>query len=642
MRSGEALIVRSASGGRRWRRLGAAACLFRVCGLTLLLLGPVAAAADGPYPLEPPDTSSPRATMESFFAESDEVARRYLAYRDTSMGAMGLRRTAQQKLVQAVGEAVRLLDLSEVAPAARTEVGIDAYILLKEVLFRIELPPVDAIPDAAAYADTDSKKPVRWTIPHTEITIARVEEGPRAGEFLFSPSTVARAQEFYDRTRELATQRDILVEMPHRMQLEFAGWLIPPGWLEAAPAWAKAPVFGQVVWKWLALALLLLLVFGAVALLHRRICWGLRERSCRAYLRRLVVPVSVFLLMPLVDYLITYQINVTGAGAWFVVVLIRAVSYLVAIWVTYLVALAIAEAIIASPKISPESLDAHLLRLAGRVVGAGAAIALLFYGGSQLGVPLYGLVAGLGVGGLAFALAAQNTVENFIGSLNIYADRPVRVGELCRYGTAIGFVEEIGLRSTRIRGLDRTVTTIPNADFSKMQIINLTRRDRMLLRTTLGLRYETSDEQLRFVLAKLRELLVAHPRIADSPVRARFKGYGDSSLNVEIYAYITTRDYNEFLAIREDILLRMKGVVEEAGTGFAFPSRTVYQARDNGLDRERTKAAEAAVEAWRAAHDLPFPEFGKARLEKLRHTLAYPPDGSPWADSRLAEPPDQD
>lgn len=642
MRSGEAFIVRSASGERRWRWRGAAAYLFRVGGLTLLLLGPVGAAADGPYPLEPPDTSSPRATLQSFFATGDEVIRRYLVYRHSPMGAIGLRRTAQQRLEDALDKGVRLLNLSEVAPAAYSEVGNQAYILLQEVLSRIELPPMEAIPDAAAYADLDEKKSARWTIPHTEITIARVVEGPRAGEFLFTPSTVARTQEFFDRTRELPIRRELLAQMPHRIQLEFGGWLIPPGWLEAAPAWAKAAVFGQVVWKWLALGLLLLLAFGVVALLHRWICWGLRERSCRAYLRRLVVPVSVFLIMPLVDYLITYQINVTGAGAWFVVVLIRAVSYLVAIWVTYLVAFAVAEAIIASPKISPESLDAHLLRLAARVVGAGVAIVLLFYGGSQLGVPLYGLVAGLGVGGLAFALAAQNTVENFIGSLNIYADRPVRVGELCRYGGAIGFVEAIGLRSTRIRGLDRTVTTVPNADFSKMQIINLSRRDRMLMRTTLGLRYETSEEQLRFVLAKLRELLVAHPRIAASPVRARFKSYGDSSLNVEIYAYVTTRDYNEFVAIREDVLLRMKGIVEEAGTGFAFPSRMVYQARDNGLDRERTKAAEAEVEAWRDAHDLPFPEFGKERLESLRDTLAYPPDGSPWALSNLAEQRDQD
>ncbi len=175
-----------------------------------------------------------------------------------------------------------------------------------------------------------------------------------------------------------------------------------------------------------------------------------------------------------------------------------------------------------------------------------------------------------------------------------------------------------------------------------MQIINYTRRDQMLLRTTLSLRYETSDEQLRFVLAKLRELLLAHPRITDYPARARFKGYGDSSLNVDIFAFVNTKDYNEFLAIREDILLKMKNIVEEAGTGFAFPSRTVYQARDNGLDSERTKASETEVKAWRAAHDLPFPEFGQERLERLRDTLAYPPDGSPWALSHLGEQRDQD
>jgi MscS family membrane protein len=580
--------------------------------------------------------------LQSFFAVGDEAARRYLEYRDTPMGAMGLRQKAQQRLFEAIARAIRLLDLSEVAPVARWELGTDAYILLKEVLLRIELPPVEAIPDAAAYADLDDKKAARWTIPHTEITIARVEEGPRLGEFLFTPDTVARAREFYNRTRDLPSRRKHPVQMPHRMTLEFAGWLIPPAWAAAAPAWAKAVVFGQVLWKWLALALLLLLVFGAAALLHRWMVWARRDKSCGAYLCRLLVPVSVLILIPLVDYLLTYQINVTGAGAWVLVFLVKSVYCLAGVWAIWLIALAVAEGIIASPKIAPESLDAHLLRLAARVLGTGAAIVILFYSGNQLGIPLYGLVAGLGVGGLAIALAAQNTVENFIGSLNVYADRPVRVGELCRYGGAIGFVEEIGLRSTRIRGLDRTVTTIPNADFSKMQIINLTRRDRILLRTTLGLRYETSDEQLRFVLTKLRELLVAHPRITDSPVRARFKGYGDSSLNVEIYAYVNTRDYNEFLAIKEDVLLQMKNIVEEAGTGFAFPSRMVYQAQDNGLDPERTQAAEAEVEAWRAAHDLPFPEFGKERLERLRDTLDYPPDGSPLALSHLVEQRDQD
>ena len=193
------------------------------------------------------------------------------------------------------------------------------------------------------------------------------------------------------------------------------------------------------------------------------------------------------------------------------------------------------------------------------------------------------------------ALAAQGTLEDFIGSINLYADRPVRVGDRCRYGDRVGTVEAIGLRSTQIRGRDRTVTTVPNSDFSKMQIVNLSRRDQILMRSTLGLRYETTDEQLRFVLTKLRELLLAHPRIANERMRVRFVGYGDFSLNIQVYAYVKTTRREQFLAIQEDVLLRMKNIIGNAGTGFAFPSRTVYQAQDRGLDRDRTKAAQAEV-----------------------------------------------
>jgi MscS family membrane protein len=181
-----------------------------------VLLGPIGAAAADQYPLEPMDTSSPRATVQSFFAVSDEAGRRYLEYRDTPMGAMGLRQTAQQKLFEAVNRAIRLLDLSEVAPVARWELGTDAYILLKEVLFRIELPPEEAIPDAAAYADIDDKKPARWTIPHTEITIARVKEGdPAPGNFCLPQG-----------------------RLPACMSSTIARAICPPG----APAWWKCPI----------------------------------------------------------------------------------------------------------------------------------------------------------------------------------------------------------------------------------------------------------------------------------------------------------------------------------------------------------------------------------------------------------------
>jgi MscS family membrane protein len=255
----------------------------------------------------------------------------------------------------------------------------------------------------------------------------------------------------------------------------------------------------------------------------------------------------------------------------------------------------LAEAVIASPHIAPESVDAHLIRLFTRVLGIAGAAGLLGLGAERLGVPVYGIVAGLGVGGLAIALAAQPTIENFIGGVHVLTDKPIRVGDLCRCGTDLGTVEAIGIRSTRLRGLDRTLTTIPNGALSKMPIENLSRRDRMLIKSVLTLRYETRPDQLRHLLVKLRELLVGHPRIDPATARARFIGFGASSLDVEVFAYVRTSDWPEFLAIREDLWLRVMDLVAESGTGLAFPSQTLYFTRDGGL--ESARAASAKTEA---------------------------------------------
>jgi MscS family membrane protein len=211
----------------------------------------------------------------------------------------------------------------------------------------------------------------------------------------------------------------------------------------------------------------------------------------------------------------------------------------------------------------------------------------------------------------------------------------VRVGDFCRYGEdptldwqRIGYIESIGIRSTRIRGIDHTLTTIPNADFSKMQLVNYTVRRRMLLLTVLGLRYETTDDQLRFVLATLRDMLLAHPRVLDEEPRVRFAGFGNYSLNVEIRVDIDTSDFDEFRAIREDIYLRVMKIVKDAGTAIAFPSRTVYHTSDGGLDAERQQETEAKVRAWCSAQELPFPVFNAEHRKKMRNTLDYPPEGS--------------
>ena len=131
------------------------------------------------------------------------------------------------------------------------------------------------------------------------------------------------------------------------------------------------------------------------------------------------------------------------------------------------------------------------------------------------------------------------------------------------------------------------------------------------------------------VLAKLREMLLGHPKITEDPARVRFAGFGDYSLNVEIFAYADTPDWNQFLAIQEDVYLRIMDIVKEAGTGFAFPSQTTYYTRDSGLGKEQAEAAEAEVQAWRSDGTLPFPEFAQVHRERMLNTLVYPPEGAP-------------
>ncbi|KPK51578.1 MAG: hypothetical protein AMJ63_12020 [Myxococcales bacterium SG8_38_1] len=601
-----------------------------VVSLALLLISSIAASAE--HPLEPVDTSSPRATIESFSALTQEIGQRYRAYRDAPSPA------TQRAIRQASDKTPNLFDLREVPPATRRKVASDTFLMLAEVLARVKLPPLAEIPGPPANGagGEPAKLPKRWRIPHTDITIGRIEEGTDAGEYLFTAETVRRAPEFYDSVRNLPYVRPLPLPHIYRFNREATGWMIPMTWIELLPAWAGKSVLGQRLWKWFALLALLALAAWAVLATFR---WGRRRHwgvALPSYLRTISTPLTILALMYLFSYLTLAQINVTGPAAKIPHYLIAIANELAGLWIVWVTARWAAEAIIASPRIDPRSLNASLIRLTGRVIGLLAVVVVLLRLAHGVGVPVYGLVAGAGVGGVAVALAARSTLENFLGTLNLFADRPVAVGDFCRYGAdasggllRFGTVEEIGLRSTRIRGIDRTITTIPNAEFCNLHIVNLTLRDSMLFKTTIGLRYETTPDQMRFVLARIREMLLAHPKISKDPARARAVGFGQSSLDLEIFAYVKTSDWNEYLAVQEDLVLRIMDIVREAGTSFAFPSRTYYHARDPGLDTEKQKAAEQKVREWAAANALPFPEFSESRKKEVLDTLDYPPAGSP-------------
>jgi len=194
---------------------------------------------------------------------------------------------------------------------------------------------------------------------------------------------------------------------------------------------------------------------------------------------------------------------------------------------------------------------------------------------AQLGYPVATLLAGLGLGGLAVALAAQKTLENLIGSISIGLDVPFKVGDWIRVDGVEGTVEALGLRSTRVRTLDRTIVTFPNGKLADTRVESFGLRDRIRLATTLQLSYGTSAGQLRAVLAGVERALRSQPRLWPGEVRVRFVALGTYSLDVEVMAWFETADFPEFQAIRQELLLRFLEEVEKAGTAFAYPTQTV-------------------------------------------------------------------
>lgn len=201
----------------------------------------------------------------------------------------------------------------------------------------------------------------------------------------------------------------------------------------------------------------------------------------------------------------------------------------------------------------------------------------------NLGYQVTTLLAGLGVGGVAVAFAAQRSIENLIGSLFIYTSQPVRVGDFCKYGEVLGTVEEIGLRATVLRTPERTLVYIPNAKFSTDAIENLTQRDKILYRCRLRLSYETTPAQIKTVLEKIRELIRSHENIDSDSSRVSFLEFAEYAQELELFIYISTNDYAKFLEYREDVNLRILDVLEQAGVNLVIPSNTTYLENRNLL-----------------------------------------------------------
>lgn len=195
---------------------------------------------------------------------------------------------------------------------------------------------------------------------------------------------------------------------------------------------------------------------------------------------------------------------------------------------------------------------------------------------SELGYNVNGLLTGLGVGGLAVSLAAQDAVGNLISGFIIIFDKPFKVGDLIESATVKGFVEEVTMRSTKIRTLDDSVITVPNSTLTKEAVTNISMMDKRRIKMTFGLVYSTTNETIEKVRSEIQKYIVDNKDILPEPCRIHFREFGDSALNFEVVCYTETSDMDEYLKIENELNLAIKKIVENNDTDFAFPTQTVY------------------------------------------------------------------
>src|SRR6266404_1012704 len=214
-------------------------------------------------------------------------------------------------------------------------------------------------------------------------------------------------------------------------------------------------------------------------------------------------------------------------------------------------------------------------------------------------------LAGLGIGGLAIGLGAQKTLENMMGGISILVDRAVLVGDACKIGDQRGIVEDIGLRSTKLRTEERTLVSIPNGTVATAILENFRLRDKILFRQALRLRYDLAPDHVRYVLEQLRQVLLRHGKVEEVSARVRLLKLGENAIEVEIYGYILVREYREFLAVQEELILQAMDVLENSGATVALPTQTTMVTRDAWIDPQRRLPRRkpwrrAAIPAFRA------------------------------------------
>jgi MscS family membrane protein len=520
-------------------------------------------------PLKPIDTSGPRSTFQGF---TDSMSLAHGLYFDTlfdylKSGDLYAKSTTlsdrHAAFISTQEAAERTLDLSELPPAMAAESSRRLVIQLKEVLDRLELPPPEAIPDAKVMTAAGQ---TRWVLPNTEIRIARVEKGPRAGEFLFDAETVSRIPDFYEKVRHLPNRTGAPADWYDwytRQPIALAYTLrtvIPPRWLLEMPAWTRGILLNQPIWRWVGL----MAVTGLAGLVVLG-CFRLTRGIPHGNWRRLLRPVSVMVVSPVTAFVLSDILRVSSPVYEWVTLSLICVLYLALAWMVWSIGGVLAESVIASERLRVGSIDSQLIRLVIRLITVIVVVFILVTGADRLGLPAYSVVAGLGVGGLAFALAAQQTLANLIGSLIIMFEKPFVTGNTIAVKGIQGKVESVGFRSTRIRTSQHSVVTIPSSDLVNSTIDNLDRRSHRRIQSHLRLPADTPGVKLDAFLVGVRGVLEADPHTVKSDILVELHDFGPGNLDILVSFNLKVPDGATESGLRHEILRAIFGLAEEEG-----------------------------------------------------------------------------
>ena len=544
-----------------------------VCACYTLYTGNVFA-----NPLQPVKTDSPRDTMKTFMSAMND-------YRS------GMESGDETKKIR-IEDALRCFDVNHIPILTRSDSAKESAIYLKEVIDRIIIIKYDFIPGP------DQNEVVRWRLKDTEITILLTESGERKGEYLFSQDTANRAKEFYNRVKHL----------PY-LEGSGKGASYKAPWLDRiVPSWTREKYVGLSLWQWLGLAIAILI--------------GLTLKVIIRFLVELLGKLATRTAGKWDDKIIKVSSHPLGwvfaAGFWYAslfILRLEGLAFSAAnifvqialsfsfILLAYRLVNVLSEFFREKAAQTESTLDDQLVPLLNRTLKILVVILGVLLAIQNLGVNVLSLLAGLGIGGLAFALAAKDAVANFFGSLMILFDRPFQVGDwIVVGGNAEGTVEEIGFRSTRIRTFYDSVISIPNSEVANVKIDNMGMRVYRRIYAILSLKYDTPPEKMEAFLEGVKEIVKANPHTRKDYFHVVFTAYGASSLDVLLYCFLKVPDWSQELVQRQNIYLEILRFASELGVEFAYPSQSLYVENmpEPGKETAKLPAPEKLLEQARA------------------------------------------